>query len=160
MLVLTKHLKAMISDDPDWFFDWGALWKGAARISNCSMQMISPSLYREHVFPRDRRFFQGMGGGRMHYCGITGEVLDYFFKVPEITGLDFDSSRHDFYALCERAPQHLVLLPGGYGGSAPEVKRMLTGDWPRKRNFILTVGADSVSEGKALLARLQDAMPY
>ena len=34
----------MISDDPDWFFDWGALWKGAARISNCSMHMISPAL--------------------------------------------------------------------------------------------------------------------
>ena len=42
MVAILKHTKAAISDDPDWFFDWGALWKGAARISNCSMHMISP----------------------------------------------------------------------------------------------------------------------
>lgn len=160
MLALTKHLKAMISDDPDWFFDWGALWKGAARISNCSMQMISPQFYRDHVLPRDRRFFRGLGGGRMHYCGITGEVLDDFFAVPEISGLDFDSSRHDFFALCERAPRNLVLMPGGYRADAPEIERLLAGGWPRKRNFILPVWANSVDQGKDLLARLRQSMPY
>jgi len=159
MVALTRHLKAMISDDREWFYDWGALWKGAARISNCSMQMISPDLYRRHVLPRDRRFFQEVGGGRMHYCGITGEVIDDFFRVPEISGLDFDSSRHDFFALCERAPRSLVLCPGGYGADAPEIRRLLAGDWPRKRNIIVTVWVGSMAGGRELLARLRASQP-
>lgn len=154
MLAITRHAKAMISDDPDWFFDWGSLWKGAARISNCSMQMISPDLYRDHVLPRDTRFFQAIGGGRMHYCGITGAVIDDFFKVPSLTGLDVDCGRHDFYALCTRAPRQLVLV-----GSA-DIGRLLRGDWPQKRNIILGFHAPSVVDGKRLLQQLRDAMPY
>ena len=110
MIAITGHLKAMISDNREWFFDWGMLWKGAARISNCSMQMISPELYFRHVMPRDIRFFESIGGGRMHYCGITDDVIDEFFKVASITGLDVDFAYHDFYSLCERAPKRVVLL--------------------------------------------------
>jgi hypothetical protein len=58
---------------------------------------------RSSVLPRDKRFLTGIGGGRMHYCGITGEIIDDFFRVPSITGLDVDWTRHDFYALCDRA---------------------------------------------------------
>lgn len=159
MLNITRHTKSMISNDPDWFFDWGSLWKGCARISNCSMQMISPELYREHVFPRDTRFFNMIGGGRMHYCGITGDVIDDFFKVPAITGLDFDCGRHDFRALCERAPRQVALVVN-YNAGSPQIERLLSGDWPAKRNIILGVGAPSVEEGKRLLARLRKSIPY
>jgi hypothetical protein len=160
MLAMTRHVKAMISDDPDWFFDWGAMWKGAARISNCSMQMISPDIYREHVLPRDIRFFDGIGGGRMHYCGITGDVIDDFLRVPSITGLDVDVTRHDFFALCERAPERIVLMPtGAFEENSSELKRFLQGDWPRKRNIVVVVNAASVEAGKDLLKRLRDAIP-
>jgi hypothetical protein len=159
MVAITKHVKPMISDDPAWFFDWKAMWKGGARISNCSMQMISPQLYREHVLPRDIRFFDSIGGGRMHYCGITGDVIDDFFRVPSITGLDVDFSRHDFFALCKRAPAKVALLPM-FAENSPELNRLLQGDWPRKRNVIIEVKVASVENGKRLLRELRNSMPY
>jgi len=36
-----------------------------------------------------------------------------------------------------------------------EVQRMLAGDWPAKRNIIVSVEAGSVGEGKALLQQLR-----
>lgn len=160
MLAITPHLKAMISNDPVWFYDWGALWKGATRISNCSMQMISPQLYREHVLPRDIRFFDAIGGGRMHYCGITGAVIDTFFQVPAITGLDVDCNFHDFFAVCDRAPHGVVVMPtGAFGADSPELQRLLAGDWPRKRNIVIPVWVGSVAAGKQVLNQLRAAMP-
>jgi len=161
MIEIAQHTKSMISNDPDWFFDWGSMWKGFARISNCSMQMISPELYREHVLPRDTRFFEATGGGRMHYCGITDAVIDEFFKAQSITGLDVDCSRRDFFDLCERAPSRLVLTPtGAFGGESSEIQRLLRGDWPAKRNIIIPVSTTSVEEGKRLLERLRESIPY
>jgi hypothetical protein len=161
MLAITKHTKSMISHDPDWFFDWGSLWKGAARISNCSMQMISPRLYREYVLRRDIRFFDSIGGGRMHYCGITGEVIADFLMIPSLTGLDVDCSYHDFFSLCERAPERIVLAPTrGFEETSPEMERLLHGDWPRKRNIVVAANAASVDAGRDLLRRLRDSMPY
>jgi hypothetical protein len=161
MIAITRHVKASISDAPEWFFDWGSLWKGFARISNCSMQMISPDFYREYVLPRDIRFFDSIGGGRMHYCGITGDVIDEFFKVPSISGLDIDCGKHDFFSICERAPSQVVITPtGAFGYKSAEIQRLLRGDWPEKRNIIIHVSAPSVEEGKRLQDRLRAAIPY
>jgi len=161
MVKRTLRTASLIGAEKDWFFDWGVLWKGTARISNCSMQMISPDLYSKHVLPRDIRFFDSIGGGRMHYCGITEEVISEFFKVPPITGLDVDCRRHDFFALCERAPRRVILMPtGAFGADSPEVKRLLSGDWPSKRNIVVSVEAPSIREGKRLLDRLRNSIPY
>jgi len=159
MVAITRHTKKAISNDPGWFFDWGSLWKGYARISNCTMQMIAPGLYRDHVLPRDARFFERVGGGRIHYCGITRDVIDEFFKMPSVTGLDVDCSRHDFFALCQQAPSHVTLV-GSFGKESMDLAGMLSGDWPDKRNIIVITCAASVEEGKKLLARLRDSMPY
>mgnify|MGYP002396716462 CR=1 FL=1 len=142
-------------------FDWGSLWKGFARISNCSMQMISPEFYVEHVLPRDTRFFREIGGGRMHYCGITGSVIDAFFKVPFITGLDVDTQHHDFFDLCERAPERCVLTSTiGFGRETEDIQRFLRGEWPTKRNIIISTWVDSIDKGKRLLEQLRASMPY
>lgn len=152
MIKVTHHARAMITTDNAWFFDWGALWKGAARISNCSMHMIRPRFYREHVLQRDMRFFSAMGGGRMHYCGSPDEVIDDFFRAPQITGLDYDSQYHDLWSLAARAPRQLTLLQW----CKPDaVKRLLAGDWPAKRNFILLLSCDSVDEGREMLQTLR-----
>jgi hypothetical protein len=156
MIKVTKHAKALISDDREWFFDWGALWKGAARISNCSMHMIRPEFYRDHVLARDIRFFAAVGGGRMHYCGSPDEVIDYFFRAPGIHGLDYDCNYHDLWSVARRAPKKVTLLQV----AGPEmVRRLLAGDWPAKRNIILMLNAGSIDEGKALLARLRASAP-
>jgi hypothetical protein len=158
MIELTLHLKRMISADNAWFFDWGGLWKGCARISNCSMHMISPRFYREHVMPRDVRFFEAIGGGRMHYCGSYGEVIRSFFTVPAITGLDYDTRYHDLFDLCDIAPERVVLLQDVAEHSALG-QRLLAGDWPRKRNLIITSSAPSVPAAKDLLRRFRQSVP-
>ncbi|NOY08115.1 MAG: hypothetical protein GXP33_04655 [Spirochaetes bacterium] len=161
MIDITKHTKNMISNNPGWFFDWGALWKGYARISNCSMHMISPQFYRDHVLPRDIRFFESIGGGRMHYCGTGGEVIEEFFKVSLITGLDVDCTRHDFFELCDRAPGHIVLIPSeGFSIGSREMNRLLSGDWPKKRNLIIAVNASSAAEGRSIIKELRKSVPY
>ena len=161
MVVLTRHLRAMISEDTGWFYDWGALWKGAARISNCSMQMISPELYREHVLPRDLRFFDSLGGGRMHYCGLTPGVIDDFLRVPAITGLDVDFTRHDFFEVCAKAPDRVVMMLAGENDEqSPVIARLLQGDWPLKRNLVIVARAASVEAGRVLLERLRSSIPY
>ena len=161
MINITLYTKGMISSDSEWFFDWGALWKGAARISNCSMHMISPQFYRDFVFQRDIRFFEAVGGGRMHYCGTADEVIDDFFKVPNIFGLDVEYYLHDFWQLAQRAPRQTVIMPtGAFGEDSPELRRLLSGDWPAKRNIIITVKASSVEAGRNLLKKLRQSMPY
>ena len=123
--------------------------------------MISPQLYREHVLPRDTRFFETFGGGRMHYCGITDAIIDDFFKVPSITGLDIDCTKHDFFDICQRAPSKVVITSiDPFNSDAPEVQRLLNGDWPEKRNIIVSVSTRSIKEGKILLERLRGAIPY
>ena len=158
MLDITRHVRSMITDDDEWFFDWSAMWRGQARISNCSMHMISPEFYRQHVLPRDVRFFDEIGGGRVHYCGTFGEVIREFFKAPSITGLDYDCPLHDLYELCEAAPPHVTLLlyvPTHY----KLFHRLISGDWPKKRNLIIHSNASSVEEGKEVLDRLCRSVP-
>ena len=41
-----------------------------------------------------------------------------------------------------------------------EVQRMLAGDWPAKRNIIVSVEAGSVEGGRALLRQLRSSLPY
>jgi len=160
MLKVTRYYKPLISDDTEFFLDWGSMWKGTARISNCSMQMISPEFYEQHVLPKDVRYLEEIGGGRMHYCGITARVIDKFFEIPCLSGFDFDTTRHDFFEVCEKAPEQVVLTPtGAFGKDSPEIKRMLAGDWPSKRNLVIPVSVDSVEEGIQLLHQLKRSMP-
>lgn len=159
MIALVPWLKGMISTDGEWFTDFGALWKGTARMSNCSMHMISPTLYREHVLPRDKRLLEAIGGGRIHYCGTAGEVIRDFFTIPGLSGLDCDLQYHDLWALAENAPAQATLMHDIAMGSATW-QRLLAGDWPRKRNLILQCWAPSVEAGTAWLNDLNCAMPY
>ena len=160
MIRITRHMKAALAGEPGWFMDWGAYWKGYARISNCSMHMISPAYYRQHVLERDVRFFEAVGGGRVHYCGTAPEVIDDFFKIPGLSGLDVDCALQDFWDLCDRAPRNVVLMPTlGLAPDSPEIERLLSGDWPRKRNIIIVVSAASIEEGRDLLGRLRASIP-
>ncbi|MDR3708774.1 MAG: uroporphyrinogen decarboxylase family protein [Capsulimonadaceae bacterium] len=159
MIALVPHLQGMISADREWFYDWGMLYKGQVRISACTMQLISPELYRKHVLPRDTRLMSAVGGGRMHYCGITGEVIEDFFRNPGIHAFDFDVSRHDLWRVAEIAPPQAALLVGA-GPKSPLIERLLSGDWPAKRNLIINTSAASAEEGRQLLAALRRSIPY
>ncbi|MFA5203197.1 MAG: uroporphyrinogen decarboxylase family protein [Lentisphaeria bacterium] len=157
MLQQTRRLNAMIGAGGGWFFDWGAMWRGAARISNCSMHMISPKLYLEHVYPRDVRFLREIGGGRIHYCGAT-PVIPEFLQIPGLSGLDFDASLHDLWTVAEQAPPQVTLCVG-FGNGSAGLNRLLAGDWPRKRNLIIRTQAASPAAARTLLSRLRHSVP-
>jgi hypothetical protein len=156
MIDLTRHVKDMIRGGNEWFFDWGAMWKGSARISNCSMHMISPRFYHDYVLPRDVRFLDVVGGGRIHYCGTSDDVMDEFFRIPHLTGLDYDAEYHDLWSLSERAPKQVTLLHGAKS-SDKSIQRLLEGDWPEKRNIIICVSVSSLKEGRQILKQLRES---
>lgn len=158
MIDVTRYVKDMIRGEHDWFFDWGALWKGSARISNCSMHMINPRFYRDYILPCDVRFLGAVGGGRIHYCGTSDVVMDEFFRIPYLSGLDYDAEHHDLWSLSERAPKQVTLLHGAKS-SGKSIQRLLGGDWPEKRNIIVHVSVPSLQEGRRILKQLRESYP-
>ncbi|MEI6070962.1 MAG: uroporphyrinogen decarboxylase family protein [Verrucomicrobiae bacterium] len=162
MIEVTHHVRKVMGAEPGWIHDWDCYWKGNARISNCSMQMISPELYRQYVLPRDRRYFDAIGGGRIHYCGKSRAVIEEFFAIPNISGLDVDSTIHDFWDVCEHAPKHLILTPtSGFRENSEELNRLLRGDWPAKRNIVVAVWVESIEPeaGRELVRKLRASIP-
>jgi len=161
MIELVPYLKNMISDDREWFFDWGAMWKGAARISNCSLHMISPEFYTKHILPRDKKLLKAIGGGRIHYCGTSDKVMDQMFKIDDLTGFDYDANHHNLWDICDKIPKNITLLQWGDPPEAQQstVERLLKGDWPKKRNIIIEAQAGSIEEGRELLKRLRASVP-
>ena len=155
MIELTPHLRGQITnldssgvDHDQWFLDYPGLWRGRSRISNCSMQMISPRMYLDHVLPRDQRYFDATGGGRVHYCGLSKEVIAAFTKLDNVHGLDADAKQHGLWDICEMIPEDWVFMCW-VGWESDTVRRLLAGDWPIKRNLIIRVGLPSVEAGRA-----------
>ena len=142
MIRIVPELLKRTSPAPEgWFADWGALWQGAARISNCSMEMISPDFYRQHVRPRDVRLLEALGGGRVHYCGSHTEVLLDFAELPLCAGMDFDLKLHDLDAVSKTVPAELVIMVG-LGNPEDEPARNVLAAPPEKRNIIYAVEGD------------------
>ena len=121
--------------------------------------MISPEDYTAHVLKHDIRFLKAIGGGRIHYCGKSREVIDEFGKIPMLSGLDADMQLHNYFELCETLPPSIVLAPTG-APSKETINRLLSGDWPRKRNIIIAAEAPDVESGKKLLKDLRNSIPY
>ena len=106
----------------------------------------------------DQKLIDAMGMGRIHYCGThDNSLMDSFFEIPHMTGVDFDGKYHDLWELCERTPENLTLLVYATGDVR---KRLLAGDWPKKRNIIIQSYVSSIEDGRALYDRLRSSMPY
>lgn len=157
LIDLAKRMKTVCAMEPDFFCDWSGWWRGNARISNCSLHMISTEFYTEFIQKYDQKFLDAVGGGRIHYCGTHDDGLfDAFFSMKNMWGVDYDGAYHDLWELSERAPRQMTLLQYM---KRPQVERLLQGDWPKKRNIILQVFAGSVEEGRDLYRRLRASMP-
>lgn len=159
MIKLIPALNEQIGNTTGWFADWGMLWKGYGRLSNCTSDLIGPEMYHEHVLSHDMRVLDSIGGGRMHCCGSSGDVIRSFAANPEITGLDFDSGIHDPWEICKLANPKMALILEYYGYAFPFIDRFLAGEWPEKRNITLITQAGSVDEAKDLIAKLRASMP-
>ena len=152
MIPLTRHLKSMIEEPFEgWFFDWGAMWKGAARISNCSTHMISPELYKKHILGRDLRFLKELGGGRIHYCGAFPAVISSFMENQYSNGLDVDSLYHDAWSIKSRND---VVIYHDFSLDSEMGRKIMKGELP-KRNVILRTNVKSVEEGKEVYKRFK-----
>jgi hypothetical protein len=156
MIDLVPILKPYTTDFDEWFFDWGCLWKGRARISNCSAHLISPAMYRDFVYERDRRLIESIGGGRVHYCGSYPEVIENFAKIPGLSGFDYDDSLHPLERICGIVPEEVPVFCWA-GATSPTVQKLLSGNWPDKGNIIIGVDAKSAEEGADILKRLRKA---
>ncbi len=157
MIDIIPPLKKLVDEKQDgWFYDWGSLWKGNLRLSNCSTHLISPQLYKDHVYDRDVRVLESFGSGRMHYCGSYPQIINMFFENPNVTGLDYDAKYHDLWELSEKAPENFVLSHWIMKDSPRDsLEKLLKGDWPKKKNIIIQVDVDSYSQGEGILTQLR-----
>lgn len=154
LIGLVKDLAPYTTNREGWFFDWGSLWKGHGRISNCTVHLISPDMYRNFILKRDVKFLEGIGGGRIHYCGTYPEVINSFIHLPPVTGFDYDDSLHNLFDICGRTPDHVPVFCWTHSGSKT-MQNLLDGVWPDKRNTIFSVDAPSVEAGRVLFNKLR-----
>lgn len=156
LIDLVKELQHLTTNRDGWFFDWGSLWKGYGRISNCTVHLISPDMYRNFVLKRDIKFLEGIGGGRIHYCGSYPEVIESFINMPPVTGFDYDNSLHSLVDVCKLAPDKVPVFCWAQRNSET-INNLLKGEWPEKKNIIIGVDAPSIEDGKVLLSKLRES---
>lgn len=156
LIDLVKKLTPYTTNRDGWFFDWGSLWKGSGRISNCTVHLISPDMYKDFILKRDIRFLEGIGSGRIHYCGSYPKVIESFINLPPVTGFDYDDSLHKLDDVCSLAPANVPIYCWTHNGSQT-MHNLLNGVWPEKKNIIIGVDAPSVEEGQALLKNLKES---
>ncbi len=156
MVTMTDHYRKLTHMEEGFFCDWGVVWKGSARLSNCSLHMISTAFYNEFVKDFDRDYLDRIGGGRIHYCGEHDDGLfDSFFSIPNSYGVDYDSNLHDLWNISAKAPSQVALLQYG---SQEQIDRLLKGERPEKNNFIISAYAKSIEEGRILYQQLKAAL--
>jgi uroporphyrinogen-III decarboxylase len=132
-----KAQREWIGAEDGWQYDWGAKWKGNARISNCSLHMIGKELYEKQVRKYDVRFLEQLGGGRMHYCGTPKGIVETLAVMPGMTGVDYDSLFLDMQELMEAVPKNIVLHQALSLTSLEGMKILESRKWPfKKRNVI------------------------
>lgn len=135
---------------PGWQYDWSALWKGNARISNCSLHMIGHELYKKHVMKHDMKLLKDMDGGRIHYCGTAEQVIQDMAVLPHITGLDYDSLLHDIEQTMDSVPENITLLQSLSLSSDVAEKILKSKTWPyKKRNVIFMLRGPNMTIERA-----------
>ena len=158
MIKITQVLKSKISNDTEYFYDWGGMWKGTARISNCTMQLLPPEFYTQFVKKHDVRFFDEIGGGRVHYCGNSREMAMSFMDIEGISGCDFiEPYRDGPMDICHEIPMDKVPWLQTGDRDSEVCQAILNGTFPKKRNIMLSVYAPDIESGKALLNDLRNS---
>ncbi len=153
---LTDHYRRLTFMEDGYFYDWGTLWKGSARLSDCSLHMISTEFYNTFVKKYDIMYLNNIKGGRIHYCGDHDDgLIDSMCDIEGNSGLDLDSTKHDLWEIATRMPKDKALLMS----LTPEMAdRILDGDIPAKRNLILWASAPDAEQGRILYQRLKEKL--
>jgi len=152
-----RQMQEICGEEEGFFCDWNVYWKGNLRICNCAAHMISTEFYKDFIRKYDQKILDSLGGGRMHYCGTHDKgLLDSFFTMDKMYGLDFDGTHHDLWEVSAKTPKHIAL---SLAISPQQRERLISGDWPDKRNIILQIYVSSKAEGIEVLKNLRDSVP-
>lgn len=158
MIKITRLLKSKISSDTKYFYDWGGMWAGTARISNCTMQLLPPEFYVGHVMKHDKYFFDEVGGGRVHYCGNSRKMAEIFFMLENISGYDVTPPyENDPLEVCNEIPVSKVPWIQIDNRDSKACQDLLNGKLPQKRNIIIYATAPDIESAKVLLNDLRSA---
>ncbi len=142
-----------------WFYDACGYWKGGARISNCSMQMISPEMYRQFVQEFDSDLMDYLGAGRIHYCGEHPDVIKDFDDNKNISSIEIDLQFHKINDICDVVRDTTVIkfCDWSVDGAVTDWQEdFLSRGMPQKRNFVISAKADSEQEAKQKLYMLKE----
>lgn len=73
--------------------------------------MVSPEIYREHIFPHDTRVLAELEGGDMHCCGDSHHPLPEFQNLSDIRYIDFGQPEmNDLDAAYAQARERKIAL--------------------------------------------------
>lgn len=132
----------------------GALYmaRGAVRVVDDSMVMISPRFHQEFVLPPVRKVFQAFGGGWYHSCGVYPDKLDGILSVPEITTVNLNDA--PIWPDLEKAVRKIV-----------DAGKVFYGPWPVRSGETLEEAfrrALDITEGerKGLILKLRGEGPW
>lgn len=156
-----RYTKREISNDDQWFYDRGGLWRGGARLCNCSLQFVSPEIYREHIMRSDDKFLKAVGLGRVHYCGSYREIIDDLFRLEYMTNLEVDCQFHDVIETCEKAPENVSVMFCDWSldpGNGEWYHKIMRGEIPQKKNIVFQAKADSIEEAKEVYYNLKNQL--
>lgn len=144
-----------------WIYDRGGLWRGNARLCNCSLQIVSPTIYRENIMASDDRFLKAVNLGRVHYCGSYREIIDDLFKLKYMTNLEIDSTYHDLVETCEKAPEQVSIMFCDWSnepGNREWYDKIMSGDIPKKRNIVVQAKAENIEDAKRVYYNLKNQL--
>lgn len=150
-----------VAEDDQWVFDRGGVWKGRARLCNCTLQLISPAIYKEFIQQEDDRFLGAVGGGRVHYCGSMKGVIPYLLELKHMTNLELDCQYHDITEISEMAPTELPLIFCDWSndpGNSGWFDKIMRGEIPRKRNIVIQAKADNLEDAKRVYDLLKNKL--
>ena len=68
----------------DYSAHWGHLIKGQVMLRDDSLMNLSPEIYDEFIFERERTCINELGGGAIHYCGRGSHVIDRFAGIESL----------------------------------------------------------------------------
>lgn len=156
-----NYTKRDISTDNEWFYDRGGLWRGGARLCNCTLQIASPEIYREFIKESDERFLEAVGMGRIHYCGGYKQIIDDLFNVKSMTNLEVDSQYHDVIETCEKAPENVSVMfcDWSLGNENGEwYTKIMNGEIPRKKNIVFQAKASGIEEAKEIYYNVKNQL--
>jgi len=73
----------------DWHYSQDTLQRGKLCVRNDSAVLVSPRAYAELIQPFDQQLAHALEGISMHFCGDGTHLLDSFFAIRGMQGLDF-----------------------------------------------------------------------